>query len=35
MEKYEDEHYPIGFPDPVEVIKTRMEDLGLEPKDLL
>ena len=35
VEKYEDEHFPIGMPDPVEAIKTRMEDLGLEPKDLI
>lgn len=34
VEKYEDEHYPIGMPDPVEAIKIRMEDLGLKPKDL-
>ena len=35
IEKYEDEHYSIGLPDPVEAIKTRMEDLGLEAKDLV
>lgn len=35
VEKYEDERYPIGLPDPIEAIKTRMEDLGLEPKDLV
>lgn len=35
VEKYEDEHYPIGLPDPIEAIKTRMEDLGLEAKDLV
>lgn len=35
VEKYEDEHYPIGLPDPIEAIKTRMEDLGLEPRDLV
>ena len=35
IEKYEDEHYPIGLPDPIEAIKIRMEDLGLEPKDLV
>jgi HTH-type transcriptional regulator/antitoxin HigA len=35
IEKYEDEHYPIGMPDPIEAIKTRMDDLGLEPKDLV
>ncbi len=35
VEKYEDEHYPIGLPDPIEAIKTRMGDLGLEAKDLV
>lgn len=35
VERYEDEHFPIGMPDPVEAIKTRMEDLGLEPRDLV
>ena len=35
VEKYEDEHYPIDLPDPVEAIKIRMEELGLEMKDLV
>ena len=35
VEKYEDEHYSVGLPDPIGAIKTRMEDLGLEPKDLI
>jgi HTH-type transcriptional regulator / antitoxin HigA len=35
VEKYEDEHYPIGSPDPIEAIKIRMEDLGLTPNDLI
>lgn len=35
VEKYEDEHFPIGMPDSVEAIKIRMEDLGLEPKALI
>jgi HTH-type transcriptional regulator / antitoxin HigA len=35
VEKYEDEHYPIGSPDPIEAIKIRMEDLGLMPNDLI
>jgi HTH-type transcriptional regulator / antitoxin HigA len=35
VEKYEDEHYPIGSPDPIEAIKIRMEDLGLTPNDLV
>ena len=32
---YEDEHYPIPYPDPIEAIKVRMEDLGLKAKDLV
>ena len=31
---YENEHYPIDAPDPIEAIKFRMEQLGLERKDL-
>jgi HTH-type transcriptional regulator/antitoxin HigA len=34
IEDYEDRHYPIGPPDPVEAIKFRMEQLGLKQKDL-
>ena len=32
---YEDEHYAIPYPDPIEAIKIRMEDLGLKAKDLV
>jgi HTH-type transcriptional regulator/antitoxin HigA len=35
VERYEDEHYPIGSPDPIEAIKIRMNDLGLVPNDLI
>jgi len=35
VEKYEEEHYPIGLPDPVEAIKFRMEQEGLSRKDLI
>ena len=35
VEKFEDEHYPIGPSDPVEAIKFRMEQAGLTPKDLV
>jgi HTH-type transcriptional regulator/antitoxin HigA len=31
---YEDEHYPIPSPDPIEAIKFRMEQEGLTRKDL-
>ncbi|MBK9191047.1 MAG: helix-turn-helix domain-containing protein [Crocinitomicaceae bacterium] len=34
MEKYEDEHFPVGFPDPIEAIKFRMEQLGYNQTDL-
>ena len=34
IEKYEDEHYPIEAPDPIEAIKFRMEQMGLTKKDL-
>jgi HTH-type transcriptional regulator/antitoxin HigA len=34
VEAYEDEHYPIDPPDPIEAIKFRMEQMGLTQKDL-
>jgi HTH-type transcriptional regulator / antitoxin HigA len=34
IEKYEDEHFPIGMPDPIEAIKYRMEQLGYNQSDL-
>lgn len=34
IEKYEDEHFPIGMPDPIEAIKFRMEQMGMKQKDL-
>jgi HTH-type transcriptional regulator/antitoxin HigA len=34
IEKYEDEHFPIGFPDPIEAIKFRMEQMGYTQSDL-
>jgi len=34
IEKYEDEHFSIGFPDPIEAIKFRMEQLGYNQTDL-
>jgi HTH-type transcriptional regulator / antitoxin HigA len=35
VEAYEREHYPIDFPDPIEAIKFRMEQLGLTVDDLV
>lgn len=34
VERYEQEHFPIDIPDPVEAIKFRMEQEGLRQKDL-
>ncbi len=34
IEVYENKHYPITPPDPVEAIKFRMEQQGLKAKDL-
>lgn len=35
IEKYEEEHYPIAPPHPIEAIKFRMEQMGLHQKDLV
>jgi HTH-type transcriptional regulator / antitoxin HigA len=32
---YEDQHYPIEMPDPLEALKFRMEQQGLRQKDLI
>ena len=34
IENYENEKFPIDFPDPVEAIKFRMEQLGYNQTDL-
>ena len=34
VDAYEAENFPIKSPDPIEAIKFRMEQLGLERKDL-
>ncbi len=34
IEKYEDEHFPIEAPDPIEAIKFRMEQLNMKKSDL-
>lgn len=31
---YEDQHYPIGPPDPIEAIKFRMDQMGMTQADL-
>jgi len=35
IEHYENEHYPIESPDPIEAIKIRMEELNMRQKDLV
>jgi HTH-type transcriptional regulator/antitoxin HigA len=35
VEKYEETHWQIAAPDPIEAIKYRMEELGLKQKDLV
>lgn len=34
IDRYENEHFPIEMPDPIEAIKFRMEQMGLKQKDL-
>ena len=34
IEKYEEEHYPIEAPDPIEAIRFRMEQMNMNKKDL-
>ncbi len=34
IDNYEKEKFPIGFPDPIEAIKFRMEQLGYNQTDL-
>lgn len=35
IKQYEDLHYQIPFPDPIEVIKLKMEESGIKNKDLV
>ena len=35
IEKYEDDHFPIDVPDPIEAIRFRMDQGGLTQKDLV
>ncbi len=34
VDEYENKHYPIEAPDPIEAIKIRMEEMHLKQKDL-
>lgn len=35
VEMYEEKHFPVNMPDPVDAIKFRMEQLGLSQKDMI
>lgn len=35
VEKYEEQHWSIDIPDPIEAIKYRMEEMGLKQKDMI
>ena len=35
IKEYEDKHYPVPVPDPIESIKRRMLERGLKNKDLV
>ena len=35
IKQYEDAHFPIPKPDPIDAIKLKMADLGLKNKDLV
>src|SRR5476649_610998 len=34
IDRYEQAHFPIDFPDPIEAIKFRLEQLGYSQSDL-
>lgn len=35
IKQYEDQHYPVPKPDPIDAIKSKMMDLGLKNKHLV
>lgn len=35
IDNYENQHYPIEAPDPIEAIRIRMEEMNLKQKDLV
>jgi HTH-type transcriptional regulator/antitoxin HigA len=35
IKQYEDVHFPIPFPDPIDAIRAKMEEKGLRNKDLV
>lgn len=34
IDRYENENFPIGLPDPIEAIKFRMEQMGMNQSEL-
>lgn len=35
IKEYEDKHFPIPYPDPIDAIKAKMKEMGLKNKDLV
>ncbi len=35
VESWEDEHYPVGYPEPHDAVKFRMEQAGFGARDLV
>ncbi len=35
IKQYEDAHYPIPLPDPIDAIRMKMDEMGLKNKDLV
>ncbi len=35
IDQYEEKEFPIRYPDPIEAIKVRIDDLGIKANDLL
>jgi len=35
IKQYEDAHFPIPLPDPIDAIKAKMEERGMKNKDLV
>ncbi|MFA9189083.1 helix-turn-helix domain-containing protein [Flavobacterium sp. FBOR7N2.3] len=35
IDNYENQHFPINAPDPIEAIKIRMEEMNIKQKDLV
>jgi len=35
LKNYEDEHFPVPKPDPIDVLKLKMLEMGIKSKDLV